>query len=155
MAESAYPMVNEAEYLAMDEASEVKLEYVEGVVRSMAGGSLEHSAIAYNASRALGPLADARGCRGFSSDARVKANEQGDCVYPDLAFTCGHPEKEGLSLLNPTLVVEILSPSTAAYDRNEKLELYRSIATVEEYLLVASEEPRVEIYRRRGEVWLY
>ncbi len=155
MAAVANPVVTEEEYLALAEASDVKLEFVDGVVRSTAGGSLEHSGIAYNAGRALGALADARGYRGFSSDVRVKVDEAGDYVYPDLTFACPETKREGLSLLNPTLVVEVLSPSTEAYDRGRKLELYLSIPSLEEVLLVASEEPRVEAYRRRGGVWLY
>ena len=155
MSAVASPVVTEEEYLALAEASDVKLEFVDGVVHAMAGGSLEHSAITYNAARALGPLADARGCQGLSSDTRVRVGAQGDYVYPDLSFVCSAAEREGQSLLNPTLIVEVLSPSTAAYDRDEKLEMYRSIPSVEEYLLVSSEEPRVEAYRRRGEVWLY
>ena len=110
----------------------------------MAGGSLEHSTIAYNAARVLGTLAESRRCRGFTSDRRIKVKETGESVYPDLAFACRKAEREGLSLLNPTLVVEVLSPSTAAYDRDEKLDLYSSIPSVEEYVLIGSEEARVE-----------
>ena len=82
-------------------------------------------------------------------------SEYGDFVYPDSSYTCREPEFEGVSLLNPTLIVEVLSPSTELYDRKGKLDLYRSIPSVEEILLVASDEPRVERYRRHGDLWAY
>lgn len=155
MASLASPTITEEEYLALAEASKVKLEFVDGVVRSMAGGSENHGRLQFALPRILGPQIDARGCRGYASDTRVKINDRGDYVYPDLSFACPKGEFEGTSLTNPILIIEVLSPSTAAYDRDEKLELYRSIPSVEEYLLISSEEPRVEAYRRRGDVWLY
>lgn len=155
MAAVANPVVTEAEYLALAERSDVKLEFVGGQVRMMAGGSLEHAAIMYRIGLALGPLADARGCQGFTSEARLKVKADGQYVYPDLSFVCQKAEREGLSLLNPTLLVEVLSPGTAEYDRTEKLDLYQAIASLEEYVMVHSDEPRVERYRRHGQVWLY
>lgn len=155
MASVAHPIVTEAEYLARDEDSKQKLEYVGGRVRMMAGGSIEHAAIIYRVGLALGPLADARGCLGLSSEGRVKIKASGEYVYPDLSFACRKSQSEGHSLLNPTLVVEVLSPGTEQYDRGEKRDLYEAIPSLEEYLMVRSEEPWVECSRRHGTVWLY
>ena len=155
MASVANPIVSEQEYLALDEASEERLEYFGGRIRMMAGGSLEHAAIIFNAGLALGPLARLRGCVGRSSEARIKVKSSGQYVYPDLSFACRKSESEGRSLLNPTLVVEVLSPGTEAYDRGEKRDFYESIPSLEEYLMVHPEEPWVERSRRRGSVWLY
>ena len=136
----ANPVVTEEEYLALAEASDVKLEFVDGVVRGMAGGSEAHGGLQYTLPRVLGPLTDARRCRGYASDTRIKVNARGDYVYPALSVVCPKGEFEGTSLLNPILIVEVLSPSTAAYDRDEKLELYQALPSVEEILLVASEK---------------
>lgn len=155
MASVANPVITEEEYLALAEKSDVKLEFVGGKILAMAGGSLDHAAIMYNVALALGPLAQAQKCRGFSSDVRVKVKENGQYVYPDLSFACPKAEREGTSLLNPTLVVEVLSPGTADHDRGAKWELYQSIPSLEEYLMVHSESARVERYRRHGEVWVY
>lgn len=155
MASVANPTVTEAEYFARDEDSKQKLEYVGGRIRMMGGGSLEHAAIIFNAGMTLGLLARARGCVGRSSEARVKIKEGGQYVYPDLSFACRKSQSEGHSLLNPTLVVEVLSPGTEQYDRGEKRNLYEAIPSLEEYLMVHSEEPWVECSRRHGTVWLY
>ncbi len=155
MAVVANSAVSETEYLALAEASDVKLEYVDGQVLAMAGGSEAHGGLQYSLPRVLGPLTDARGCRGYASDTRVKVSKGGQYVYPDLTIACPKGTFEDTSLLNPTLIVEVLSPSTSNYDRGRKLELYLSIASLEEVLLVGSEEARVERYRRHGEVWLY
>ena len=151
----AKPLVTEAEYLLLAEASETKLEFVDGEVRMMAGGSASHGGLQYNLPRALGPLTDARKCRGYASDIRVKVRESGQYVYPDLSVACPKGEFEGTSLLDPVLVVEVLSPSTSDYDRGRKLELYLSIPSLQEVLLVGSEEVRIERYHRHGDVWLY
>lgn len=151
----ANPVVTEEEYLALAEASETKLEFVDGEIRMMAGGSASHGGIQYNLPYVLRPLTDARKCRGYASDTRVKVREGGQYVYPDLSVACPKGDFEGTSLLNPILIVEVLSPSTAPYDRGSKLDLYLTLASLEEYLLIHSEIVRVERYRRQGDVWLY
>ena len=155
MAAVAKPLVTEAEYLLLAEASDERLEYVDGLVRAMAGGSVEHGAVIYNVTQALGPLAKRRKCRGFNSDVRVKIREDGRYVYPDLSFACAKAEQQNRSLLNPTLVVEVLSPGTEDYDRGDKRDLYESIPSLQEYLMVHSEEPWVERSRWHGAVWVY
>ncbi|GEM_PF-5134744 len=141
MADVANPAVTEAEYLALAEASEEKLEFVDGEIRMMAGGSESHGALQYRLARSLGPLIDARGCRGYASDTRIKVRESGQYVYPDLSAACPKGEFEGTSLLNPTLVVEALSPGTAAYDRGRRLELYLSIPTIKRFCSWAPRSP--------------
>lgn len=147
--------LTEAEYLAMAGASEVKLEFfggvvygldeapqegwIEGVVYATAGAHPNHSTIVQNATRALAAPSDARGCRDFNSDQRVNA---------------GGLQLEGVTLLNPTLIVGVLSPSTELRDRKGKMPLYRAIPSVEQILLVDSTEPTVESQRRQGDLWI-
>lgn len=150
----------------MLEASPTKLDFINGVVidpwamesdapQAMAGGSYYHGVVASNLSRALGAAADARGCTTTSSDVAVRVNENGDYCFPDLAAVCGEPSLSGQILLNPTLVVEVLSPGTEAIDRGPKFERYQALSSVEEIVFVAQRRPRVERYRRHGTVWLY
>lgn len=161
--------ITEAEYLAMAEASPVKLEFIggfvyalgeaptegwfEGVVYAMAGAHPNHTTIPKNFDRAAVAPLDARGCRGFDSDQRVQIDETGDYVYPDSTYVCGDPEFDGITLLNPSLIVEVLSPSTERRDRREKVPQYRAIPSVEQILLIASDEPHIESYRRHGDLW--
>jgi Uma2 family endonuclease len=165
MASGAGPVVTEEEYLALAEKSNVKLEFVGGVVRpvggfedratSMAGGGENHGSLQFVLPRIIGPIIDSKGCHGYASDTRVKVKESGEYVYPDLSVACPKGRFDGTSLLNPTLIVEVLSPGTADHDRGAKWELYQSIPSLEEYLMVHSESARVERYRRHGDVWVY
>ncbi len=162
--------ITEAEYLALAEASPVKLEYIGGVVRAlgeapaegwiegvvyaMAGAHPNHTTIPKNFDRAAVAPLDARGCRGFDSDQQVRINDLGEYVYPDSTYVCGEPDFDGIALLNPTLIVEVLSPSTELRDRKEKMPLYRALASVEQILLIDSTAPTVESQRRQGEFWV-
>lgn len=162
--------ITEAEYLAMADASPVKLEFLggvvyakdeplgeplDGVVYAMAGAHPNHTRIPKNFDRAAVAVLDARGCQSFDSDQRVQLGELGEYVYPDSTYVCGDPEFDGIALLNPTLIVEVLSPSTERRDRREKLPAYRAIPSIEQILLIASDEPYVESYRRHDELWVH
>ena len=146
------------EYLAFERASEAKHEYVDGQIRAMGGASLEHVTIVGNLSAMLGAQLRGRGCRVLTSDMRVKTPGLVGYVYPDLTVVCGTPRLEDDTfdtLLNPTVIVEVLSPSTRDYDRGEKWERYRQIDSLREYLTVAQDRPHVERYTRQGErFWL-
>lgn len=161
-------VITEAEYLAMAEASPVKLEFIggvvyakdapygevlDGVVYAMAGAHPNHTRIPKNFDRAAVAPLDARGCQGFDSDQQVRINDLGEYVYPDSTYVCGTPEFDGIALLNPTLIVEVLSPSTEKRDYREKLPLYREIPSIEQILLIDSTEPYVESYVRHGDLW--
>jgi Uma2 family endonuclease len=140
-----------AEYLAHEAASNVKHEFFDGEIYAMAGGSLAHAALAMRIGAAL--VAAARGgpCVVFSSDLKVRALATGLTVYPDVTVICGPAETDPLSehvALNPTLVVEVTSPSTEDWDRGEKLGSYRTIPSVRECVLVSHRERRLEVHRR-------
>jgi len=139
------------EYLEAEVKSEIKHEWFDGVVYDMAGGTPEHGALAIAMAVLLGKGLEARSCRVFSSDVRVRVLATGLATYPDLSVVCGrletHPEDDR-SITNPVVLVEVLSDSTEGYDRGEKFAHYRRIPSLREYVLVAQREPRIEVYRR-------
>jgi Uma2 family endonuclease len=140
-----------AEYLAFEEASVEKHEFLDGEVFAMAGGTLEHSALAMAFGAALVKALGDRPCRVFSSDLRVRIRATGLTTYPDVSVACGKAEvdaEDPHALVNPVLVVEVLSDATEAYDRGEKAAHYRHIESLKEYVLVSQHHPRVEVYRR-------
>ncbi len=146
------------EYVRLARASETKLEYVNGEVYAMAGGSAEHarlaSRLAFLVQRGLG----GRPCETFSSDLRIRVAATGRATYPDLAVVCGRtdldPDDED-AVRNPAVLVEVLSPSTEQGDRTDKWAHYRRIPSLQCYVLVSQHEPRVETYRRDGRRWIY
>jgi Uma2 family endonuclease len=141
--------MTEAEYLAFEAASLERHEYFNGEIVLMAGGSPDHALIAANVIGAFQRLLKGRPCRVFSSDLRLQLNETGAYVYPDVSVVCGAVATGAQqSLTNPTLVVEILSPSTAEHDRGLKLSHYRQVASLTDVLLVDSTQRLVDVYRR-------
>ena len=150
MAVAPLPNLTPEQYLEIERNAEYKSEYVDGQMYAMAGGSPAHSELAFQFSGLVWPRLGARGCRGFNSDMRVQA-PTGMQAYPDLSVACGKLNlgKNGDSLLNPTLIVEILSPSTERFDRGRKFHHYRSIPSLRDYVLVASESISVELWSRQ------
>ena len=145
-------------YLAMErEAVDVRHEYVDGEVFAMVGTTLNHNLIVTNLVVSLGAQLRDRPCYVFSNDLKVRIETADAVTYPDLSALCGEPrlydERKDV-LLNPNLIIEVLSPSTEAWDRGGKFAIYRQIATLEEYLLVSQDRPLVERYRRRPEGWV-
>ena len=146
-----------SDYLAAEEASEIKHEYLRGEVFAMAGGTPEHAALAARASAAL--IAGLRGkpCNVYSSDLRVRVEETDLTTYPDVTVVCGGLERahiEQNAAINPTVLIEVLSDSTEAWDRGEKASHYRRIPSLREYVLIAQDEPRLELCRRtESGVW--
>lgn len=139
------------EYLAAEAVSETKHEYLRGEVFAMAGGTIEHSALAAAMIAALGSGLRGRPCRVFSSDLRVRIRETGLTTYPDLSVICGKLERDAEdahAITNPVLLVEVLSDATEAYDRGEKAAHYRRLASLKEYVLVSQHELRIEVFRR-------
>jgi Uma2 family endonuclease len=142
------------EYLAFEEVSNVKHEYLDGEIHAMAGGTPEHAAIAVNVSTLLSVQLRGKGCRVHSSDLRIRVRATGLTTYPDITVICGHPERDpedANTLLNPIVLIEVLSPSTAEYDRSEKLEHYKRIESLREVALVACDEELVEVWRRHDD----
>lgn len=147
------------EYIELEKNSEEKFEFRDGNVWSMAGASPEHEIIVVNVASELRNKLRGKPCKVFSSGLRVKVSTYAPYRYPDLTAVCGQPvyeELKGLQLLtNPNLIVEILSPSTKAFDLGEKFTYYKSIESFTEYLLIDQEHAHVVLYTKRDEkVWL-
>lgn len=147
------------EYLAAEETAEFRSEFIDGVVVAMVGGTLEHGVIAQNIGSVLHAKLRGGPCRVVSQGTHVRASLSERVFYPDVAVFCGEPRRERRVrdlLLNPVVIVEVLSPSTADYDRGTKWENYRRIPSLQDYLLVAQDEPLVERYTRQGDgFWLF
>jgi len=140
-----------AEYLAFEEASETKHDYLDGEVVALAGGTIAHSALAMAVGTALSNALRDRRCRVLSSDARVRSKKTRLATYPDVTVVCQSIEvddDDAHGVLNPTLIVEVLSESTEGYDRGAKAAHCRRIPSLREYVLVSQREPLIEVYRR-------
>ncbi len=145
------------EYLVLERSASIKSEFHDGQVYAMTGASRAHNLIAINIGRELSQQLKKRPCEAYMNDMRVKAAKAGSYHYPDIAVVCGQAEFEDAqadTLLNPTLLVEVLSPSTEAYDRGGKFAHYRKIESLREFLLVMQDQPGIESYLRQGEVWI-
>ncbi|MGQ9889013.1 MAG: Uma2 family endonuclease [Aggregatilineales bacterium] len=157
LSQSAQRMT-EAEYLAFERASEFRHEYFAGAVFAMTGASEAHNLIAANVLVSLRNQLRGRSCRVYIADMRVKVAATGLYTYPDLSVVCGEArfaDNKLDTLLNPAVIIEVLSPSTEAYDRGRKFQHYRQIETLREYLLIAQDSPRIERYLRRDDgAWL-
>jgi Uma2 family endonuclease len=140
-----------AEYLAAEERSLEKHEFLDGEVHAMSGGTPEHGALAMAFGAALGSALLGRPCRVFSSDVRVRVKATGLAAYPDISVVCGKLEtddEDPNAIANPALLVEVLSDSTEARDRGEKAAHYRLIPILREYVFVSQGRRRIEVYRR-------
>jgi Uma2 family endonuclease len=148
---------SEEEYFALDRISRIRHELIDGQILAMSGASKRHDDISSATLANLYRRLRGRGCSVNGSDLRVYVGG-GNYVYPDVTVTCGQPQlidvKHQDTLLNPTLIVEVLSPSTAGYDRDRKFTLYRGVETVQAVLFIAQDSPRVEVYQRSGERWI-
>ena len=145
------------QYLAIEREAPYKSEYHGGEMLAMAGAREGHNLVSTNTVRELSGQLRSRPCRVYGSDMRVGVGAD-DYVYPDVNAVCGAPKFLDLTrdtLLNPNLIVEVLSPSTEAYDRGRKFELYQSIPSFTEYLLLASDRVHADLYvRQPGGLWL-
>jgi Uma2 family endonuclease len=143
------------EFLAWEETQDLRYEYVNGEILAMTGGTIPHNDLALNLYRALYDLVKSRGCRINVADVKLKMRRR--FRYPDLIVTCDERDKAATQLFQyPTLIVEVLSPTTEQADRGEKFQEYRTIPTLQEYVLISSNCPYVEVFRRStGKTWLY
>ncbi len=153
------PFISKAEYFRMAEESVEKLEYHNGRIVAMSGGTVAHSKLAANMIVALGTRIGEGDCSILTSDARCAIQSENAYVYPDLMVICGGEEYEddrNDTVINPLVIVEVLSKSTEAYDRGEKFQNYRSIPSFREYILVNQEKPVVEKYFLNEEgIWVF
>jgi Uma2 family endonuclease len=151
------PRCTPEQYLAMERKASFKSEYYNGFITAMAGTSREHSLIAGNVSGEIREQFKNRSCEVHASDMRVLVSPTGLYTYPDVVAVCGEPrflDDEVDTLLNPTMIVEVLSPTTESYDRGAKFAHYRRLASLQEYVLIAQDQVRVELYTRQGDGWL-
>lgn len=156
MASEPKPRLSIPDYLALERQSDIKSEYLDGEMIAMTGASRSHNRIALNVATSLDGQARSRGCEVFVSDMRVQTGD-GLLTYPDVAVVCGKPQfsdSELDTLLNPTLIVEVLSPSTENYDRGVKFARYRTIPSLREYLLLEQKRVHLERFLRQDGDWL-
>ena len=147
------------EYLALERQAETKSEYFAGEIYAMVGASPAHNLIVTNTVRELSAHLKGRPCRVYANDQRVKVSPTGLYTYPDIVVTYGaerFDESDRDTLLNPRVIIEVLSRTTESYDRGAKFEHYRSLDTLAEYLLIAQDRPHLEHYRRQPDgPWLF
>lgn len=148
-----------AEYLEIERKAEYKSEYFNGEMFAMAGAQRLHNLIVSNLIRSVGNQLLARDCNVYPSDMRVKIAKINKYTYPDIAITCGTENFEDDhvdTLLNPVVIIEILSTSTEAYDRGRKFQHYQFIESLAEYILITPDAVRVEQFVRQSDrTWLY
>src|SRR5437868_6630843 len=137
MASNPVSKLTEEQYLAMERAAEFKSEFLDGVMYAMSGGSLQHSALQRNIISQLDAKLQGSQCQVYTSDLRVRVSGR-MYAYPDISVVCGKPvlaDSQKDVLLNPIVIIEVLSPSTEHYDRGVKFHLYRTIESLQEYIL--------------------
>ncbi len=140
------------QYLEIERKAEYKSEYFNGEMFAMAGAREAHNLVVIHIARELDQQLRSRPCRAYPSDMRVRVSPGGLYTYPDVIALCGEPrflDDQRDTLLNPGLIVEVLSHSTEAYDRGRKFESYKSIESLREYLLVASDRIHADLYNRQ------
>ncbi len=153
------------QYLALDESSDAKYEYLDGyaymlrppsnayddrVVLDLAGGSTAHAALSARIVAVLDDALEDGPCMVYTSDAKVKLEERRS-FYPDATVACG--EQEEAMLTNPVVVIEVLSPTTEKRDRGAKFKAYKALPSLQEYVLIGSQYKAIEVYRREGAFW--
>ncbi len=156
-ADFAEQLYTPEQYLEWELANPERYEYVNGRIYAMAGASEWHNTVAGMLFALLRIEGKKRGCTAYTNAMRVKISDTGRYTYPDIVVVCGKPEIEKYkrtdTLLNPLIIIEVLSESTEADDRGNKWEHYRKLETLQEYSLVAQGRPHIERYKRHGEIW--
>jgi Uma2 family endonuclease len=145
------------QYLALERNADFKSEYCDGFITAKAGASREHNLITLNLGGEISSQLKNRPCEAYISAMRVLVSRTGLYTYPDVVAVCGEPrfeDDEVDTLLNPTVIVEVLSPSTESDDRGKKFGHYRRLESLKEYVIVAQDQILVERYTRHGEDWL-
>lgn len=153
----AIKMYTQEEYLELERAAEYKSEYYRGEIFAMSGAGRNHNRITENLSGQLYIALRGKSCQSLSRDMRVHIPENTLYTYPDLLVVCGKPElldNHTDTLLNPSVIIEVLSPSTESYDRGKKFYFYRSMPSLVEYVLIDSQEIGAEVHRKSSDgVW--
>jgi Uma2 family endonuclease len=150
--------VTSEEYLKFERTSEEKHEYYAGEIFAMSGASENHNLIVGNLIAGFHSQLRQKPCKIYPSDMRVKIRSSGLYTYPDVTVVCGTPEFEDNNfdtLLNPTVIIEVLSPSTEAYDRGKKFQHYRTIHSLQDYILIAQDSTRIDHFTLRENEWIF
>lgn len=149
MTQTVSQQLTRDDYYRLEETAEQKHEFYQGEIFAMSGGTFNHAAISLNVVTALKTKLRGKSCQPTNSDMRIETPE-GLITYPDAAVYCGKPEltENQCSLLNPVIIIEVLSPSTRRYDKIDKFTLYRAISSFQDYLLIDSEKIAVQHYRK-------
>jgi len=159
VSQAAHTLLTPDEYLAIERLAETKSEYHSGEVFAMAGGSAPHAEVAANFIGELRARSKGGPCRIYSSDMRIAVAGERNFVYPDVSGLCVEPRFRDATrdvLLNPSFVVEVLSPGTEAYDRGRKLAIYMAVPSIVEIVLVSQDQVRVDKYTRQPDgVWRF
>ncbi|MEP7122501.1 MAG: Uma2 family endonuclease [Byssovorax sp.] len=145
------PYISHADYLALEEKSATKHEWLEGLIYDMSGGTPDHAGLAAAVVVALGTQLRGKRCRVYTADLKVRVLATGLSTYADVAVVCGSLDVDPAdknAVTNPALLVEVLSDSTEAYDRGEKFGHYRRISSLAEYVLVSQHSPKIEVFRK-------
>lgn len=139
------------DYVRLEEHSNLKHEYCDGSIRAMGGGTLDHARITSTIIRLLGTQLEGRPCAVYSSDARVRVLATNVITYPDVSVACGAVEQDvddRCAMMNPSVVVEVTSPSSERYDRGGKLEHYKRVPSVRDIVIVSHRERAIEVHHR-------
>lgn len=151
--------IDYASYLALERETDQKHEWLDGLVYARAGANPSHNAITARVIGELGRLLGDRPCNAYTSDQKVRVPATGLATYPDALVVCGAAEfdrEDPIAIVNPQLVVEVLSDSTELYDRTEKFGHYQRLASLHDYVLVSQHEVHIEVYSRdEGGRWIY
>lgn len=148
---AAEKLLSPQDYLQWERTAEFRSEYHRGIVTMMAGASRNHNRVTANLGIEIGSRLKGKSCQHFSQDFRLWIPDEEFYTYPDLTIVCGKLElldDEFDTMLNPTTIIEVLSKSTAQYDRSEKFEYYRTIPSFREYVLVDSQRVKIEVWRK-------
>lgn len=154
------PSYTPEEYLVLEREADTKHEYLDGQIYAMAGASPVHNQICFNIIGEIHGQLKGTPCFGYTSDQKIRTDPLDLFTYPDITIVCGEPkfhdDKQDV-ILNPKVIIEVLSPTTEAYDRGEKFARYQQLKSLTDYILVAQDKPRVEHYvRQKGKKpWLY
>jgi len=168
MATSPFPYITPEQYLEIEREAPFRSEYIGGVMyphniehripgeQSMAGGLLRHAQLAAALLTSLSNQLRGKGCQVFPSDLKVGVSQNGPFYYPDVSVVCGPPRTlhdRDEVLLNPILIIELISKSSQSFDRGAKFEQYKRIDSLQNYVLVSQSEARIEVFSRTGDLW--
>jgi Uma2 family endonuclease len=151
--------ITEADYLAFERTSEIKHEFIDGEIYAMTGASPNHNLVVASTIAAIHNQLRGKPCKIYPSDMKVRTPSTGSYLYPDISVVCGESQFDDEQrdiLLNPTIIIEALSPNTERYDRGKKFQSYRELASMQEYILIAQDSPHIERFvRQKDDLWQF